>query len=80
MKRYYCYRFWEYVEPDFKEMSFENDKEAIDFWLGVAGNNDLTTCFTLTRLEEIDGVVREIYVCMFKRTFFGLQILKSHAL
>lgn len=80
MSTYFCYTLWEFLEPDVSEMEFENDKEAVDFWVRLAGEHVHTACMSITRLVEVDGVYYEDFVALFRRGINGLEMIKSHAL
>lgn len=80
MKNYRCYTLWLYVEPDVSEKSFENDQEAIDYWVRLADEVTPSACISITRLVEVDGVFYEDFIAMFRRGINGLDIVKSHAL
>ena len=80
MYKYYCYEIWDFIEPNVTEKAFENDNEALLFWLGISEEHQLTCCFSITRSFQVDGVFHEEFIAMFRRGEHGLDIIKSHAL
>lgn len=80
MNTYYCYELWDHLKPDVTEIFFENDEDAFDFWLTLINEHQLSACFSLTRLVEVDGVFHEEFLAMFRRGEHGLEIIKSHSL
>lgn len=80
MNTYYCYQLWHYIEPGVLELKFENDKEAIDYWLHFYEEFKIDACISITRLFEVDGVFHEEFLGMIKRAKNGVSFIKSHAL
>lgn len=80
MSTYYCYILWEFLEPNVTVKVFENDQEAIDFWVRLADEHTPSACMAITRLVEADFVFYEDFVAMFRRGLNGLDIIKSHAI
>lgn len=80
MITYACYQIWDYLDQEITEMPFENDKEALDFWLKLADDIQCANCYSLTRLSTVNGISHEEFIAMFRQGKDGLEIMKSQAL